>query len=113
MSKQDFYTSILKSMNQCYHTGVENPVLAEMIGEYAVVCYKDNVGNHRAVLMQGSEPVCGILFDYTGECRVRYTIESHRQQRLSRQLFAWLSWKMPKENFRHSQNLTVAGERSL
>ena len=113
MSIQDFYTSILKGMNQCYHTGVEKPVLTEMIGEYAVVVYKDQIGNHRAVLMQGSEAVCSILFDYTGECRVRYTVESHRKQRLSRQLFAWLSYKMPKCNFRHSQNLTEAGIKSI
>lgn len=113
MSKQEFYTSILKNMNQCYHTGVENPVLTEMIGEYAVVVYKDSVGNHRAVLMQGSEAVSAVLFDYTGECRVRYTAESHRKQRLSRQLFAWLSWKMPKCNFHHSKNLTEAGLKSI
>lgn len=113
MSKQEFYTSILKNMNQCYHTGVENPVLTEMIGEYAVVVLKDNVGNHRAILMHNGESVSGCLFDHYGEARVRYTVPEYRGRRLSRELFAWLSWKMPKCNFRHSQNLTEAGMKSI
>lgn len=113
MTNERFYTSILKSMGQCYHTGVEKPVLTEMIGEYAVVVYKDQTGNHRAVLMHGSEAISAVLFDYTGEARVRYTVPEKRGQRLSKELFAWLSWKMPENKFRHSQNLTVAGQRSV
>ena len=112
MSKE-FYTSILKQMNQCYHTGVEQAVSVDSFGESAVVVYQDHVGNYRTVLISESEPVAGILFDYSGECRVRYTQPEKRGQKLTKQLFAWMCWKFPKMNFRHSDNMTEAGRSSV
>lgn len=108
-----YYEAILKPMNSCDYTGVETMESMEMIGEYAIVCYKDHVGNLRANVVLDGEPVSGVLFDHTGECARRYTKEQYRGQRLSRQLFAWMCYKYPKMNLRHSQNMTTAGEASL
>src|SRR5690554_1584521 len=108
-----YYEEILKPMNACSYTGVEQLDSMEMIGEYAVVSYKDHMGNFRANLVLDGEPIAGVLFNHTGECSRRYTKEAHRGQRLSKQLFAFVQWKNPKMNFRHSQHLTPAGEASL
>lgn len=114
MSNLDkYYEAILKPMNQCDYTGVEKMESMEKLGEYAVVVYKDNVGNIRANVVLDGKPVSGALFDHTGECSRRYTKEEFRGQRLSKQLFAYMQWKFPKFNLRHSQNLTEAGEMSI
>lgn len=108
-----FYTSILQPPNSCYHTGVESVILSEDFGEISVDVYKDHRGNHRVVLKEAGEAVSGALFDDDGECMVRYTKESHQGKHLSKQLFAWVGWKFPKNKFRHSEYLTEAGEGSL
>ena len=114
MSNLDkYYESILKPMNACDYTGVEAMESMEMIGDYAIVAYKDNVGNIRANVVLDGKPVSGVLFDHTGECSRRYTKEEFRGQRLSKQLFAYMQWKFPKMNLRHSQNMTVAGRASV
>jgi len=114
MSKRDeFYTSILSNINLCYQTGYEQTDQIEVIGEYVAMVFKDHVGNYRVQLVSSGEVVSGILYDHVGEARVRYTKPSHRGQRLSKQLFAWMDWKYPKMNFHHSAYLTVAGENSL
>tara|TARA_R100000388_G_C7231096_1_gene154730 strand:- start:1122 stop:1457 length:336 start_codon:yes stop_codon:yes gene_type:complete len=108
-----YYEEILKPMNACDYTGVEQMDSMEMIGEYAVVSYKDHMGNFRANLVLDGKPVSGVLFSHTGECSRRYTKEEFRGQRLSKQLFAYMQWKFPKMNLRHSQNMTEAGRASV
>jgi hypothetical protein len=114
MSNLDkYYEAILKPMNACDYTGVEAMESMEMIGDYAIVAYKDNVGNIRANVVLDGKPVSGVLFSHTGECSRRYTKEEFRGQRLSKQLFAYMQWKFPKMNLRHSQNMTEAGRASV
>tara|TARA_Y100000593_G_scaffold94032_1_gene191292 strand:- start:67136 stop:67471 length:336 start_codon:yes stop_codon:yes gene_type:complete len=108
-----YYEAILKPMNACDYTGVETMQSMEMIGEYAIVVYKDNVGNLRGNVVLDGKPVSGVLFDHTGGCRIRHTRNEHQGQRLSKQLFAYMQWKFPKNNLRHSQNMTKAGEMSV
>ncbi len=108
-----YYEAILKPMNQCDYTGVERMDSVEMVGEYAVVSYMDSVGNLRANLVLDGEPIAGVLFTHTGECVRRYTKKKFRGQHLSRDLFALMSYKYPKMNLRHSQNMTKAGAASV
>lgn len=110
---EKYYEAILKPMNACDYTGVEKMESVEKLGEYVVVVYKDNVGNLRANVVLDGNPVSGVLFDHTGECARRYTKEEFRGQRLSKQLFAYVQWKFPKMNLRHSQFMTKAGEMSV
>lgn len=110
---EKYYEEILKPMNSCDYTGVEKMESMEMIGEYAVATYKDHMGNFRANLIFDGEVISGVLFNHTGECTRRYTKEEFRGQRLSKQLFAYVQWKFPKMNLRHSQFMTKAGEMSI
>ncbi len=110
---EKYYEEILKPMNSCSYTGVESMVAMEVIGDYAVLCYKDRIGNLRANVVVDGNPVCGILTDHTGEISRRYTQEAFRGQRMSKQLFAWMNLKFPKMDIRHSQNMTEAGRASV
>ena len=114
MSKLDkFYEAILKPMNACDYTGVETMQSMEVIGHYALVTYVDNVGNTRANIVLDGEVISGMLVDHTGEIARRYTKEQHRGQRLTKQMVAYMSYKYPEMNLRHSKNLTTAGSASI
>jgi len=107
------YEELLKPFNRCGHTGVEDCILSEDMGEFSIEVFKDHVGRLRGVVSVDSDYVCGILFDESGECALRYTREDHRGKHLSKQLFAYMQWKFPKNKLRHSEYLTEAGRKSL
>ena len=108
------YKEILKPLNQCNLTGLETAIYSERFNDKRITIYKDNYGQYRITLkdITNNQTLSGILFDKTKTIRFKYTLPAFCGNGYTKQLFAYIEYKV-KRKFYHSQNLTLAGEKSI
>lgn len=108
------YTAILMPTNQCDLMGIEQPIHHARLGQYSVIITKDNFGQYRIAIkdIQTGIYVSAILFDQFRTIRYKYTLPEYRGQNLTKQAFAYIQM-IVKRQFRHSDNLTEAGQAAI
>lgn len=115
MTMTDYvYKAILSEVNQCSLMGIEYILKSETFNGMRVIVTKDTFGQYRALLkhIESKRIVSAILFDQFKTVHFKYTLPDHRGNNYTKQLFAYTELVV-KRKFRHSDNLTEAGEKSI
>lgn len=105
------YIETLKPMNESVLTGLETLVCSDRLANnMRVNIYKDNYNQYRITVknVTTDDIMSGILFDNKRIIRFKYTKPAYRGNKYTKQLFAYIEYKL-KKRFFQSDNMTVAG----
>ena len=107
------YAEILKPINTCGLTGIERVIKSERLGDYRITLLCDNFKQYRVTCkdVESKQIVSSILFCNSRIIRFKFTVPTHRNKQLTRQLFGYAQ-VITRKTFYHSDNLTLAGKAS-
>jgi len=107
------YAEILKPINTCGLTGIERVIKSERLGCYRITLLCDNFKQYRITCkeLESNTIVSAVLFDNARIIRFKFTVPTHRNKQLTRQLFGYAQL-ITRKTFYHSDNLTVSGKAS-
>jgi len=107
------YAEILKPINTCGLTGIERVIKSERLDDYRITLLCDNFKQYRVTCkdVESNRIVSSILFCNNRIIRFKFTVPTHRNKQLTRQLFGYAQ-VITRKTFYHSDNLTLAGKAS-
>ena len=109
--KNDNFQNLLKPLNQCEFTGLEQETKVTNLGNITLTTSKDHLGNTRVVYAENGAAEAAIMFDKDLVCFGKYTNENSRRKGIQAQLWAYCSIELGK--IKHSEYLTDLGRLTV